>query len=352
MSVQATSRSEQFVLVIFTCAAVAAFGSAFNQPAAWVFWLPAIVSPFWQFQRLPRGLAKWAQYAAWPLLASTVTLGVVLMAYAPLFSERTTQWLTLISGYGLGLLASVYLLGTPLWSPRETVIPAATGLAVVACFNPLAVIAPLLATPGVAEFVYLLLSKRVELRQMVSTRLALSALASALLAGTFYFSLPRLQLQVEAATIRWMSGDTGSANPFGIQSQLGDLEHLHLSRRVVLRVWTPRPQKLRARVFARFDGRTWQASVTAGTFLQEVPTGSRGRGWMMFRGTPFYFHGRRPGFLPPRRRLESSKALPTRVCSRRQETSYWCACRCPACVPIRMTILFLPLPPKCLSMEW
>lgn len=226
MSAQAIHRGEQFALVIFTCGAVAAFGSAFNQPAAWVFWIPAIVSPFWQFKRLPSGLVKSARYAAWPLLLSTATLGLVLMAYAPLFSERTTKWLTLISGYGLGLLAGVFLLGTSLWNPAETVIPAATGLAVVASFNSLAVIAPLLATPGAAAFIYLLLSKRVRLGQMFSMRLALLALAGAVIAGALYFGLPRLQQQVEAATMKWVMGGTGSANPFGVQSQLGDLQRL------------------------------------------------------------------------------------------------------------------------------
>jgi transglutaminase-like putative cysteine protease len=305
MSVQSTQRGEQLALVIFTCAAVAAFGSAFNQPAAWVFWLPAIISPFWQFKRLPRGLDKWAPYATWPLLASTVTLGVVLMAYAPLFSGRTTKWLTLISGYGLGLLASVYLLGTPLWNSAETVIPAATGLAVVACFNPLAVIAPLLATPGAAAFAYLLLSKRVRLGQILSTRLALSTLASALLAGALYFSLPRVQRQIDAVTVRWLSGETGGANPFGIHSQLGDLQRLQLSRRVVLRVWTPRPQKLRARVFGRFDGHAWQARVTAGRALRPAPEGSGGVWLEDVPGNSFLFPRAEAG-LP-------AAATPTRI---------------------------------------
>ncbi len=289
MSVRATPRGEQLVLVIFTCAAVAAFGSAFNQPAAWVYWIPAIVSPFWQFKRLPSWLVKSARYAAWPLLASTLTLGLVLMAYAPLFSDRTTKWLTLISGYGLGLLAGVFLLGTSLWSPGEMVIPAATGLAVVACFNSTAVITPLLATPGAAGFVYLLLTKRERWGRMVSMRLVLTALASALVAVTICVSLPRLQQKVEAATIRWLSGETNSANPFGVQSQLGDLERLQLSQRVVLRVWTTRAQKLRARVFVHFDGHTWQATVTAGTSLPVVPEGSRGPWLEDVPGNAFLF---------------------------------------------------------------
>jgi hypothetical protein len=305
MSVQATPRAEQFVLVIFTCAAVAAFGSAFNQPAAWVFWLPAIISPFWRFESLPRGLIKWARYAAWAQLALTVALGLVLMAYPPLLSEQATRWLTLISGYGLGLWASVFLLGTSLWNPAETVIPAATGLTVVASFNSLAVITPLLATPGAAAFAYLLLAKRVRWGQMFSWRLALSALAGVLIAAAFYFELPRLQQQVEATTMKWVMGGTGSANPFGTQSQLGDLQRLQLSRRVVLRVWTTRPQKLRARVFGRFDGRTWQAMVPVGTSLRAALGGSPGTWLNDVPGNSFLFPRGEGGL--------STAATPTRI---------------------------------------
>ena len=284
-----SSRAEQLVLAVFTCAAVAAFGSAFNQPAAWVFWIPAIVSPFWQIRSLPPRIVKWARFAPWPLLASAITLGLVLMAYAPLFSPRTTEAMTLISGYGLGLCASVFLLGTRIWNPAETVIPAATGMAVVACFNSLAVITPLLMTPAAAAFVYLLMLKRVQWRQLLSARLVISTLASAMIAFAFYSQLPRLQQQVETLTMRWMSGDANRANPFGIQSQLGDIERLQLSHRIVLRVWTSQAQKLRARVFARFDGRTWQASIAAMTFLQQPAAAARGAWLENVPGTYFVF---------------------------------------------------------------
>src|SRR5580698_7099529 len=111
VSTRQTIRSEQLVLAIFVCAAVAAFGSAFNQPLAWIFWVPALISPFWQVGRLPPAIAKWGKYAAWPLLACTLILGLVLMAYPPLFSERLTHVLIFVCGYGLALCASAYLLG-------------------------------------------------------------------------------------------------------------------------------------------------------------------------------------------------------------------------------------------------
>lgn len=249
--------------MVFLCAAVAAYGSSYQQPAIWIFWLPAVVSVFWRLERAPSG-EKWARYASWTLLAVAVALGLVLMAYSALISEQTAKWMTLVTGYGLAAFASVFLLGTPVWSPAQGFLPAATGLLVVASFNSTAKITPLLLAPGAAMFVYLLLTKDESGRpwRLITTRLLITSAASLLVGWALYAGLPQLQKQVESATLQWFASQTGAGTPTAMQSRVGELEELKLSKRVVMRVWTNEPQKLRGRVYGRFDGRTWQARIT------------------------------------------------------------------------------------------
>jgi transglutaminase-like putative cysteine protease len=85
--------------------------------------------------------------------------------------------------------------------------------------------------------------------------------------------LPWAQPHVEdaAATLLNPSFSVAQAG-FSANSKLGDIEQLSLSRTVVLRVWTPAPRKLRARVLTQFDGRTWHAPRPAWADLPVVST--------------------------------------------------------------------------------
>ena len=71
--------------------------------------------------------------------------------------------------------------------------------------------------------------------------------------GTVLF-LPWAQPFVEAFVARGLGeGQTGLSD----RAQLGDIQKLAPSRRVVARVWTTAPQLLRMGVFTDFDGRNW-----------------------------------------------------------------------------------------------
>jgi len=267
-------RLEQFLLVVFFCAAVAAFGSSYQQPAIWIFWLPAALSMFWRLNRAPKSVVHALRNFSWTLLGVSTVLGLVLMAYAVIISESTAKVLTLLCGYGLATFGALFLLGTPVWPVAEAAIPAAIGLLLVAAFNPTAKITPLLVAPGAAAYLYLLLTRR-DARppwRLLSLRLVVASVASAFIAWCFFAGLPPLQGQVEITAIRWMMGETGGATPAATQSSLGDLEELQLSKRLVMRVWTTQPQKLRGRVFARFNGKTWQAHITRTAPLQSTPS--------------------------------------------------------------------------------
>ena len=291
MNSSTPTRAEQVVLVVFVCSAIAAFGSAYGQPAAWFFWLPTVVSVFWRLEGPMQGVHRAARYTAWVLLGVAAVLGVIFMAYPVAIPEQTARWLVLGTGYGLALFSAMFALGTPRWPPATALIPAATGLVAVACFNPAAQIRPLITTPGAAMFVYLLLTRRDSGRpwKVVSVRLVISALATAVLAWTIFTFLPKLQVQVEAATLRFFNTDSGQTTPFGSQSRLGDLEELKLSKNVVLRVWTTRPQKLRGRVFAGFDGQTWHVRLTPGKPLALVAPDPGGRWLAETPGNVFSF---------------------------------------------------------------
>jgi transglutaminase-like putative cysteine protease len=84
--------------------------------------------------------------------------------------------------------------------------------------------------------------------------LAAAALASALLAGGIAWFLPFAQPHVvEYVANAYSGGRTGLSD----RSELGEVESLATSRRVVARVFTEEPQLLRMQVFNRFDGRHW-----------------------------------------------------------------------------------------------
>ncbi len=68
--------------------------------------------------------------------------------------------------------------------------------------------------------------------------------------------LPWTQSRVEETmmTIYTPSRDGNAAQH---RAQLGELQRLKLSRKVVMRVWSERPQRLRSRVLVHFDGTGW-----------------------------------------------------------------------------------------------
>lgn len=297
MSHSPPSRFEQLALVVAVCAAVAAFGSAYNQPAVWLCWLPAVVSVFWRLEQVHPRVHRAFRYLAWTLLGVAAALGIILMAYAVLLPEAVLKGLAFAVGYGLVFFTAAFVLGTPAWRPEHTLIPVTIALAVVASFNSLAKITPLLMAPGAALFVYLLISRRDISWRQITPRLVLFAAASALLAWAFYAGLPRLQTRVEAATFLIFSSE-GSEGAASLQSRLGDLEKLKLSKRVVLRAWTRQPQKLRRRIFARFDGQTWHARVTPAKLLTPAPADSTEKWLSEVPGNSFLLPGTNTQVLP------------------------------------------------------
>src|SRR5579864_1203510 len=267
------ARLEQFILFVLVCVAIAAFGTAFDQPLVWTFWLPCVISVFWRIKRVPAWLGTGARFLAHIFETLALVLGLIFMAYPVLSPESATR-LTLLAGFGLSLFASLFLLGTPVWPRATTLFPATLGLLVVACFNPGAKHRPLLVGAGAAVFAYLSLPvlargvRKVPFAQWM--RLASFALVTALVAATSIVVVPRLQSQTENMTFQFFQTNITAYSGLSDTTRLGDLAELKLSSRVVMRVWTDRPQDLRARAYAHFDGRGWTARPGISTSLRTV----------------------------------------------------------------------------------
>jgi transglutaminase-like putative cysteine protease len=278
-TVTQTSRLEQITLAVFTCASLASF--AFSQKAQfeWVFLLPCGVALFWRIQRLPPFAVPWIRYAAWAILAATVFVGLIHRAY-PILPDETVKRPLMLAGFTLSFFAVLFLLGTRFWSPAKTLFPVTVGIFLIAAFNPAAPhLHELLIFAGAAAFTYLWTHGRTSSKsgdgalagRTQFVRLGISGALVFLIAWGIISILPWLQVRIMESTNRLALPHIDFYPGLSQVSRLGDLEELQLSQKVVMRLWTARPQKLRGRVFTQFDGKAWHAIAKGGRNLMPVP---------------------------------------------------------------------------------
>ncbi len=259
----------QFVLTILFVCALAALLLAHHM--VWVF-VPAalsLVSLFVRLERLSRWAAVAAQYASYAALGGTLVLAYIFMAY-PILSQQRMSQLTLLQGLALAGFALAFLFGTEVWRPGAALVPCVLGMFVLAAFNSGARLELVLALGGAAGIAYLAVEApgsdtrtRAPASRRIKWRTVFVILPAALIAASIIWSLPRAQTRVESATIGLMNTSTTSYSSFSSESRLGDLEQLQLSSKVVFRVWSSQPQKLRGRIFTQFDGRAWRAPASS-----------------------------------------------------------------------------------------
>ncbi len=269
--------TERVMLAALAGTAVAGFALSHQTTPAWALLLPCGISLFFGIKHAPSWLRAGTQWLCWGVLAGTVILGLILMAY-PILSAQTTRRLTLAVGYSLASFAALFLVGQKVWPPASSFFPATFGTLLVACFNRDADVRGAVALAGAAIFGLLAISRpeasrgvRPRLRFRQIFRLSLSALGSFMLAWGIIRLLPWAQTQVEQATTRFFMAPSTRYSSLTLESRLGDLERLKLSKRVVMRIWSSRPQKMRGRVFTQFDGRVWHARELAVVTLTAAP---------------------------------------------------------------------------------
>jgi len=248
-------------LALLILSAAAAFASAQLRLTAWAGLAAAPLLSL-KLGRVGEGPRRALPRAMSALLGAALLFGLMWALY-PVFSGEIVRLLPRALGGALLALAVIFFVGGSAWDPDRTALPAAMGVLTVAAYDPEARIDAPLGLAAVAVFLYLVRPSARWLRVVAFAAPAV-AVAVAIVHG-----LPWAQPRVEAAAASVLNtGMASSGLSLDSTTRLGDVERLALSRRVVLRVFTPRPQKLRARVFTRFDGARWSAA--AGSEAREL----------------------------------------------------------------------------------
>jgi protein-glutamine gamma-glutamyltransferase len=204
-----------------------------------------------RWTRVPAALPRVAASVVHLALA-VLGLVVVISRQLPLLSEESGRRAGALLGGLLAAAVLAFLGGGRVFSVARHLLPAAVGVLAAAGMDPAApYFTPLAATAAAGAWAHAFFSGG---PRRASPALAATALASALLAAGIAWLLPIAQPHVvEYVANAYSDGRTGLSD----RSELGEVESLALSRRVVARVFTEEPQLLRMQVFNRFDGRHW-----------------------------------------------------------------------------------------------
>ena len=239
---------------------VAAFARARPEPWGWLALLPVVAATSVRLVRVPPLVRSWVERVLW-LLLGLVGATVFNWLVSPEGQGQPAPPLPPAAGYALAVLAALSLAGRGIWSPARTAVPAALGMLVLATSQNGSSVRASVGLAALAAVVLLAAAHGPGPASGVVARVsrfAIFGLAAAGLAWTIAWFLPWLQPKVIQAAARAAFPDAETG--FSLDTTLGDFEELRLSPRVVLRVWTGSPQKLRGAVATRFDGRRWHTA--------------------------------------------------------------------------------------------
>src|SRR5262249_53224908 len=250
-------------LALLVGSAVVGFALSRRDPVAWLLIVPFALGLVRLPPRVSPALGAFLPVVAWALLTVAASLQLFWSLY-PLLPDPPVRVVPLVAGSGLALLASVFLAARVQFPPGRPLIPAALGTLLCAALEVFAPLGLPLLGAGAGVVLYLTSGfgtgrappspDRGGRRAARLAVFAAGALGVALGIARF---LPWAQPHVERAAAELAEPPVTSYSGLSSSSRLGDIQELKLSRRVVMRVWTTRPQKLRARVFTRFDGQVW-----------------------------------------------------------------------------------------------
>lgn len=247
---------------LFLCGFILAAGGAtalgLRSSLVAVFLGPALLAAFAQVS-LPRRLTLVASWIARAGAAGSVVIGLIQTLY-PVIPESVILGVSRGLGQVLVPAASVLLLAR--MPPGEGAVPAILGALIAAFLHPEP--SGLRVAAGLAALALTgwLATSDGERRAAAVLRplpLLLFVLLSAAIAVGITTLLPWAQPQVEVALAKMISNDLEAEAGLSLESRLGDVERLALSKRVALRLYGDRPEDLRVRAFTSFDGRAWRA---------------------------------------------------------------------------------------------
>jgi transglutaminase-like putative cysteine protease len=246
---------EEGALALLLLFAVAAFALSRSEALAWLAVLPVVAAIVFRIVRVSPLLRSTIERATW--LALGIVAAVVLnWLVSPAGQGEPAPPLPAAAGYGLALLAALLLSARAVWPPARAAVPAALGILVIAASQSgasMRVTVGLCAITAVA----LLAAPSGGGPGAVTrvARIAAFGLAATAVAVSIAWLLPWAQPKVLQAAAKFAFPDAETG--FSLETRLGDVGELRLSPRVVLRVWTDRPQNLRGAVATEFDGRVW-----------------------------------------------------------------------------------------------
>ena len=244
-------------LAVFGLTEAALIAYATSQPGLWLRAL-AFLDVAALFVLLAPWPPRWRgaiERLCWGLVFLAGGLALMAAVY-PLLPAVVVTVLPRAVGHLLALLCVVFVSGRRQWDPLRTAAPAALGLFVIAALDAQALLPFPLALAAASIVVGLAPpGSRGWLGRML--RSTTFAIAAAALAVAIVRLLPWAQPQVENA-VAGIVAPREAASGFSLDSRLGEAAELALSPRVLMHVTTNAATRLRARVYARFDGRAWR----------------------------------------------------------------------------------------------
>ncbi len=250
---------EILLLLIVAGAGSAAFSLAYATPA-WLVLLPSAALFWWRIESAPRWLVRLLQSLS-NLTCFAAVLLIQVFVFLPITQDFGPKRSMFVIGDWILLLITIFLLGSKVWPPARGVIPLSLALLVISFYKlHVSMIVPL-AVAGAGLFGYLAFTAEGFLSSKL-TRLAIYAGLTVLLTFGCVRGLFFAQDVFDRSLIAYFSPPSLFSPGQFADSELGSLEELKLSSKVVLRVWTDRAQKLRGRVHPFFDGRTWHSNET------------------------------------------------------------------------------------------
>ena len=204
-----------------------------------------------RWTRVPEALPRVSARVVYTALA-VLGLAIVFSRQLPLLSDVVGRGAGATLGGLLALAVLAFLGGGRAFGAFRHLLPAITGVLAAAgmdpgtpWFRPLACV----AAAGVWTHAFFAGGPR-----RAGLPLAACVTAGGALAGGIAWFLPFAQPRVvEYIANAYTGGRTGLSD----RSELGDVESLATSRRLVARVFTEKPQLLRMQAFNQFDGRHW-----------------------------------------------------------------------------------------------
>lgn len=261
--------------VLLAVALALAMGSCVRSlgfPVSVVFVAFALLAPWVRVTIGPK-LATTLGFFAWLALIATAVITWSLVVVLMIHGESTELTLRILFSV-LALLA----IGLFLARRDGFVLVMIVALLDVAGVHRREELRPFVVSAALAVMLHLVARRR-------SKRFVAIAGSLAVGAGIAAF-LPPAQRAVERAAFAAFAPTSARSGLSGDDARLGEVESLAVSDRLVLRVWSDRPERLRARVYLRFNGRIWHVQRSDGGLVKTIdaPLGPNAQSALSFSG--------------------------------------------------------------------